>query len=148
MVAGGVAVLAGWLLWPHSSHVALRGLAASVTRDVGATIATPSDGGQLERAARDQLATLRRGFVVAQRRPSGATRSDRALAELATELDRALTFAASAASTNSSAATSEAGVLRTAVVGALQASAALLEGSTDTHDIESLVAARDAHRTA
>lgn len=147
-VAGGVAVMAGWLLWPRSSHVALRALAASVIRDVAATIATPSEGADLERAARDQLATLRRGFVVAQRRPSGATRCDRALAELATELDRALTFAASAASTISSAATSEAGALRSAVVLALQASAALLEGSTDTHDIEPLVTARDAHRAA
>jgi hypothetical protein len=132
MVAGGVAVLAGWLLWPRSSHVALRGLAASVIRDVAATIATPRQGAQLERAARDQLAALRRGFVVAQRRPSGATRRDRALAELATELDRALTFAASAAATNSSAAKSEASTLRSAVVRALQASAALLERSTDT----------------
>jgi uncharacterized membrane protein YccC len=148
MVAGGVAVLAGWLVWPRSSHVALRGLAASVIRDVAETIATQRQGAQLERAARDQLATLRRGFVVAQRRPSGATRRDRALAELATELDRALTFAASAASTGSSAATSEAGALRSAVVHALQASAALLEGSTDTHDIEPLVTARDAHRAA
>ncbi len=116
MVAGGVAVLAGWLLWPRSSHVALRGLAASVIRDVAATIATPDQGAQFERAARAQLATLRRGFVVAQRRPSGATRRDRALAELATELDRALTFATTAASTTSSAATSEAGALRSAVV--------------------------------
>jgi uncharacterized membrane protein YccC len=148
VVAGGVAVLAGWLLWPRSSHVALRGLAASVVRDVAATIATPRHGAELEQTARDRLATLRRGFVVAQRRPSGATRRDRALAELATELDRALTFAASAAAADSSAATSEADALRSAVVHALQASAALLEGSTDTHDIEPLVTARDAHRAA
>jgi len=148
IVAGGVAVLAGWLIWPRSSHVALRGLAASVIRAVAATIATPGQGAQLERAAREQLAILRRGFVVAQRRPSGASRRDRALAELATELDRALTFAASAAAVDSTAATSEVAALRTAVVRALQASATLLEGSSDTHDIEPLVTARDAHRTA
>jgi uncharacterized membrane protein YccC len=148
MVAGSVAVLAGWLIWPRSSHVALRGLAASVVRTVGETIATPGQAAQLERAAREQVANLRRGFVVAQRRPSGATRRDRALAELATELDRALTFAASAAVADSTPVASEAAALSTAVVRALQASAALLDGGSDTHDIEPLVTARDAHRAA
>jgi uncharacterized membrane protein YccC len=148
MVAGGVAVLAGWLLWPRSAHIALRGLAASVIRAVAATIASPGQQAQLERAAREQLASLRRGFVVAQRRPSGATRRDRALAELATELDRALTFAASASAASSTAAISEAAVLRAAVVRALDASALLLEGGSDTHDIDALVTARDAHRHA
>jgi hypothetical protein len=119
IVAGGVATLAGWLLWPRSSHIALRGLAASVVRAVAATIATPGQGVQLEQAAREQLANLRRGFVVAQRRPPGATRRDRALAELATELDRALTFDASAAGADSTAAVSEVAALRAAVVRAL-----------------------------
>jgi uncharacterized membrane protein YccC len=148
IAGGGVAVLAGWLLWPRSGHVALRGLAASVIRAVAATIATPGQGAQLERAAREQLANLKRGFVVAQRRPSGATRHDRALAELATELDRALVFATSAAAADSPAATGEAVALRAAVVHALRASAILLEGGSDTHDIEPLITARDAHRAA
>ncbi len=143
IVAGGVAVLAGWLVWPRSSHVALLGFAASVIRAVAATIATPGQGARLERAARERLANLRRGFVVAQRRPSGATRRDRALAELETELDRALTFAASAAAIDSTAVTSEAAALRAAVVRALQVGAILLEGGSDIHDIEPLVTARD-----
>ena len=151
--AGVVAVLAGWLIWPRSSHVALRGLAASVIRAVATTIAAPGQSNaaeisRLETAARQELATLRKGFIVAQRRPSGATRRDRALAELATELDRALTFAASAAAADSAAATAEAAGLRSAVVRALQASASLLEGSGDSRDIEPLVEARDAHRAA
>jgi uncharacterized membrane protein YccC len=146
-VASVVAVLAAWLIWPRSSHVALRGLAASVVRAVAAAIAK-QDRGELEGAAREQLSALRRGFVVAQRRPSGATRTDRALAELATELDRALTFAASAAAVDSAAARNEAAALRTAVVRALEASALLLDGGSDTHDIEPLLTARDAHRTA
>ncbi|MBV9174788.1 MAG: FUSC family protein [Chloroflexi bacterium] len=148
MVGAGAAVLAGWLIWPRSSHVVLRKLAASVIRAVAGTVAAPGHATQLEHVAREQLASLRGGFVVAQRRPSGATRRDRALAELATELDRALTFAASTADTHTSAATDEATALRQAVVGALQASAALLEGNGDARDIEPLVTARDAHRAA
>jgi uncharacterized membrane protein YccC len=155
-VAGVVATLAGWLLWPRSSHVALRAIAASVLRAVATTVNAPLEGApdetaQRESAARRELATLRQGFVVAQRRPSGATRRDRALAELATELDRALTFAASAAEAHTSspaAAEEESGILRASVVRALQASAALLEGGNDVHDIEQLMAARDAHRAA
>ena len=151
--AGAVAVLAGWLIWPRSSHVALRGVAASVIRTVAATIAAPGRGKsgespRLEAAARQELAMLNRGFVIAQRRPSGATRRDRALAELATELDRAVTYVASAASADSVAATEEAARLREAVVRALRASADLLEGGGDTHDIEPLVEARDGHRAA
>jgi uncharacterized membrane protein YccC len=148
LVAGAAAVLAGWLIWPRSSHVVLRGIAASVIRAVASTIGAPGHAAKSDHSAREQLAGLRKGFIVAQRRPSGATRRDRALAELATELDRALTLAAAAASANSTAAASEAAALRSAVVRALEASAALLEGSNDTHDIEPLVAARDAHRAA
>ena len=125
--AGAVAVLAGWLIWPRSSHVALRGVAASVIRTVAATIAAPGRGKsgespRLEAAARQELAMLSRGFVIAQRRPSGATRRDRALAELATELDRAVTYVESAVSADSVAATEETARLREAVVRALQAS--------------------------
>ena len=148
-VAGGVAVLAGWLLWPRSGHVALRSLGASVIRAVAAIVATPGQATQLEGAAREQLANLRHGFVVAQRRPSGATHRDRALAELATELDRALSFAGAAAvGIRSAVVTTEAAALRAAVLDALHASAVLLEGGSDTHDIEPLVTARDAHRAA
>jgi uncharacterized membrane protein YccC len=153
-IGGVVATLAGWLLWPRSSHVALRAIAASVLRAVATTVNAPLEGArdetaQRESAARQELAALRQGFVVAQRRPSGATRRDRALAELATELDRALTFAASAAAVPAStAAEEESGILRASVVRALQASAALLEGGNDVHDIEQLMAARDAHRAA
>jgi uncharacterized membrane protein YccC len=147
-IAAIVAVLAGWLLWPRSSHVALRGIAATVVRAVAATIATPQHAAELEPEARTQLEMLRRGFVVAQRRPSGATRCDRALAELATELDRALVFTLSAAATASTGVAREAAELRSAVVRALDASATLLEGGSDTHDIEPLVTARDAHRGA
>jgi uncharacterized membrane protein YccC len=151
--AGMLAVLAGWLLWPRSSHVALRGTAASVVRAVAATVAAQLDGesgetARLESKARTELATLQRGFVVAQRRPSGATRRDRALAELATELDRALTFALEAAETESRAAEAETAVLRATVVRALEAAAALLEGGDETQEIEQLQVARDAHRSA
>jgi len=153
VVAGAVAALAGWLIWPRSSHVALRCIAASVIRRVAVTIAAPAankhvESSRFEAEARQELALLTRGFVIAQRRPSGATRRDRALAELATELDRALTFAAAAASADAVAATEEAANLRKAVVRALQASAALVEGGHDTHDIEPLVKARDRHRAA
>ena len=151
--AGVVAALAGWLIWPRSSHVAFPCIAASVIRKVAVTIAAPAankrvESSGFEAAARQELAVLARGFVIAQRRPSGATRRDRALAELATELDHALTFAAAAASADAVAATEEAANLKKAVVGALQASAALVDGGHDTHDIEPLVKARDRHRAA
>ena len=111
-VAGAIAVLAGWLIWPRSSHLALRGTAASVMRAVAAVVAVPNDrvsgeGARLEAVARQQLAGLRSGFVVAQRRPSGATRRDRALAELATDLERGLAFAAETAAVDSDAAMAE-----------------------------------------
>jgi uncharacterized membrane protein YccC len=152
-IGGVVATLAGWLLWPRSSHVALREIAASVLRAVAATVKAPLEGApdeisRRESTARQQLATLKQGFVIAQRRPSGATRRDRALAELATELDRALTFSASVVALQTTAAEEESGVLRASVVRALDASAALLEGGADVHDIEQLMAARDAHRAA
>ncbi|MBV9329151.1 MAG: FUSC family protein [Chloroflexi bacterium] len=147
--AGIAAVLAAWLLWPRSGHVALRATAASVIRAVADTIAAPNQATpRLESAARQQLAVLQRGFVVAQRRPSGATRRDRALAELAPELSRALTFAESATAVESTVVVDDERVLQAAVVRALHASADLLEGGGDAHDIEPLVAARDAHRTA
>jgi len=148
---GAIAVLAGWLIWPRSSHVALRGLAARVIRLVATTVAAPTSAGrpgELEVEARQSLASLRQGFLAAQRRPSGATRNDRALAELTSELDRALTFAVSAAATGTVAAAAEAYTLRAAVVCALRASAALLEGGRDVHDIAELLRARDDHRAA
>jgi uncharacterized membrane protein YccC len=148
--AGVVSVLAGLLIWPRSGHVALRVKAASVVRTVAAAVAAPDQSTpRLAQAARDELATLQRGFVVAQRRPSGATRRDRALAELATELDRALTYVTSvSAATDSANALPEAVALRASVVRALNASANLLEGGRDAHDIDSLIAIRDTHRSA
>jgi hypothetical protein len=147
--AGVAAILAGWLIWPRSSHVALRSIAASVIRTLADTISAPDQStARLEAAARQQLADLRQGFVVAQRRPSGATRSDRALAELATELDRALGYAASVAAAESKVVVAESSTLQACVVRALRASADLLVGGGDVHDIEPLVEARDAHRAA
>jgi uncharacterized membrane protein YccC len=147
--AGVISALAGWLIWPRSSHVALYARAASVIRTVAATVSAPEQNTpQLEQLAREELSQLEHGFVVAQRRPSGATRRDRALAELATELDRALTFAASAPpAADSNVAAAEAAVLRTTIVRALEASANLLEGGGDAHVIEPLIAARDEHRS-
>jgi uncharacterized membrane protein YccC len=148
--AGVVATLAGWLIWPRSSHVALYAKAASVIRTLAAVVAAPDQHTpQLEQQAREELSTLQRGFVVAQRRPSGATRRDRALAELATELDRALTFASSArGSMDAAVFVPEASQLRSRLVRALEACADLLEGRGDAHDIQPLNEARDEHRAA
>ncbi len=148
--AGVVSVLAGWLIWPRSSHVTLYAKAASVIRSVGAAISAPDQSTpRLEQVARQELTVLQRGFVVSQRRPSGATRRDRALAELATELDRALTFVSSASTAaDSTSGLPEAVALRTSIVQALDASADLLEGGGDAHDIDSLIKMRDAHRAA
>ena len=149
-LASVAAVLAGWFLWPRSAHVALQAIAASVIRGLATTIAASDQNTpRLEAATRQKLSALRQGFVVAQRRPSGATHRDRALAELATELERALTFAESAAAVHVDVVMDEADALRDAVIRALHASAALLEeGGGDVHDIEPLVAALDAHRAA
>ncbi|HEY2593783.1 MAG TPA: FUSC family protein, partial [Chloroflexota bacterium] len=150
LTAGVISTLAGWLIWPRSSHVALYAQAASVIRTVAATVSAPDQNTpHLQQLAREELTQLEHGFVVAQRRPSGATRRDRALAELATELDRALTFAASAPPVADSnvAAADEAAVLRTRVVRALEASANLLEGASDADVIDPLISARDEHRS-
>jgi len=165
-IGGTAAILSGWLLWPRSSHLALRAHAAAVLEALAATVAAqeqaargpsssrleqgepPTAASPLVATARQELAALRSGFVVAQRRPSGATRRDRALAELATELERALTFASEPGSISSSNAIPEAHELRAALVGALRGSAARLVRSDDVPDIQPLVTARDAHRTA
>ncbi len=150
VTAGVVSTLAGWLIWPRSSHVALYAKAASVIRTLAAIVAAPEQSTQqLEQQAREELSTLQRGFVVAQRRPSGATRRDRALAELATELERALGFAASArTASEASVVVAEATTLRARVVRVLEGSADVLQGRGDAHDIEPLVVARDEHRAA
>jgi uncharacterized membrane protein YccC len=124
-------------------------MAASVLRTLAATIAAPEQSApRLESAARQELATLRRGFVVAQRRPSGVTRRDRALAELVADLDRALDLVEPASAAESNMELAEASALRVAVVRALQASADLLDGGGDRRDIEPMVATRDAYRAA
>jgi uncharacterized membrane protein YccC len=152
--AGLAATLAGWLLWPRSSHVALCAAAAGVLRTVAAIVAARRQPAEvdstvpLEAAARDGLTRLRDGFVVAQRRPSGATQRDRALAELVTDMERALEFSASAGPGASEPRLTETTELADAVVRAFAASAAILEGCDATHDVEQLIAARDAHRTA
>jgi uncharacterized membrane protein YccC len=152
--AGVAAILAGWLLWPRSSHMVLCTTAASVIRAVLAIVAAPeqeaSSGNlrQLEAAARQKLAALRTGFVVAQRRPAGATRRNRALAELASDLERALEFAGLARNAGPDPPLAEASGLIAAVVRALDASAGLLEHRGAIRDVEPLVVARDAHRAA
>jgi uncharacterized membrane protein YccC len=147
--AGVAAVVAAWLLWPRSSHVALHAMAASTIRAVAKILGGPDQNApQLEEATRQQLAMLQHGFVVAQRRPSGVTRRDRALAELAADLDRAMSVARAAAAAPSHARVPEAGALQAVIVRALEASADVLEGSGDVRDIEPLVAAYAAYRVA
>jgi uncharacterized membrane protein YccC len=43
-VAGAVSILAGWLLWPRSSHAELRANAASVLRAISGILSAPSIG--------------------------------------------------------------------------------------------------------
>jgi uncharacterized membrane protein YccC len=147
--AGVAAVLAGWLLWPRSSHVALQAMAASAIRSIAQILeAVDRNAPQLETGTRQHLAKLQHGFVVAQRRPSGVTRRDRALAELAADLDRAVSAAQAAGTAASNTTIPEVVRLQAVIVRALQASADVLEGSGDIRAIEPLVPAYAAYRVA
>ena len=153
-LAGAVSILAGWLLWPRSSHAELRATAASVLRALSGILSSPSTGDSIgtrtefEAAGRAALVRLRGGFLVAQRRPAGATQRDRGFAELATDLERALDLAVSAQHQGSGPPLMESAQLTRAIIRAFETSAALLEGKVEANAVETLVAARDEHRVA
>jgi hypothetical protein len=61
-----VSTVAGWLIWPRSSHVTLCATAAAVVRTVAAIVSAPDQSTpRLEQVARQKLMALQQGFVAA-----------------------------------------------------------------------------------
>jgi uncharacterized membrane protein YccC len=146
------ATLAAVFLWPRRERqvwyeqvaIACRALAGLVR-----SIRHGDDGAEAERWARGAAQAVRRAYAIIPHRPGGPTRRDRALAQLATELDRVLSFSLGAMghSPDRHPCLEEGAQLAVAVVGSLEASAEMLTGGPPP-DLKQVEEARVEHRRA
>jgi uncharacterized membrane protein YccC len=92
-LAAGLGTAAMLVLWPPRRRAELRIAAAGAMRAVVALLESePDRRGEREEAARAAVATLWRGFLGSQHRPTGPTAATAALAALPDELDWLLSF--------------------------------------------------------
>ncbi|MDX6698599.1 MAG: hypothetical protein QOE65_1996 [Solirubrobacteraceae bacterium] len=145
-LACGVGITALMLLWPPRSRDTLREAAARACRALADLVAAelagdPSLVSGCDRAARAEVAAVRREFVSTPHRPTGATGSTEALAFLVDELDWFLSIAHVPADGTGSAAglcAAENREVMAAVAAALRGSAATLDGGDERPDLDRL----------
>jgi uncharacterized membrane protein YccC len=147
-LACAVGIPAAMLLWPPRPRDELRQAAARSCRALAALVAAGLERDRdlfSERAgaARAEVAALRRTFVSTPYRPTGATGSTEALTFLVDELDWFLSIALRGAPASGLCA-DEHREVQAAVVSALRASAATLEGRDERPDLDRLERAGDA----
>ncbi|HZV49695.1 MAG TPA: FUSC family protein [Candidatus Dormibacteraeota bacterium] len=151
--ATAAAIAAAVLLWPRHEHRTLQERAAVACRALAELVRSiREEQGSVagaERRAREAVLAVRRAYAATPHRPAGPTRRERALAQLVTELDRALTFGFGAAvrGPDRHPCLEEGSQLAAAVVRSLEAGAEVLTGGPSP-DLGELQRARVEHRLA
>jgi uncharacterized membrane protein YccC len=157
LLAGALATLAGVFLWPYFEQLALQRRAADACRSVAELVrcqyespgrVDPSP--QLE-AAREAVDAARHEYAAVPAHRVAPMRRHRALAELISDLQSTLEFAARPFGRQLPAARpsiEEGDRLAAAVLRTLEASAGVLTGGGPQPDLRSLDEARNAHRVA
>ena len=152
LIGGCAATAAALVLWPRYERDVLRKAASVALRSlatlIGAARVHPS-AVEEHHVAAEAVGRLRTAYSQTAYRPGGPTRRDRALAQLVTELERALYFAIAPAGAAAARnpCLEEGNQLASSVVSVFQSSAEVLKGGS-IPDLHALEQARIAHRTA
>ncbi len=145
------ATVAVLLLWPQHERQAWRAQAATACRALADLVRSTRDGRggtEAEEQAREAVLAAQRAYAATSHRPAGPTRRDRALAQLVTELARALSFGfAAGPGPEHHPCLAEGTQLAAAVAGSFEASAGVLTGGPPP-DLDALQHARVEHRLA
>ena len=149
-LAAAAGICAHMLLWPARPRATLRSDAARACTAL-ADLAEPEPAGDLStvearnRAARDAVESLRRGFLATPHRPAGPTGPTAALASLVDELDWLLSFLVPRVDLPSLDLCHEENTeAMAATVAVLRAGAATLAGGDEQPDFHRLDDAREA----
>jgi uncharacterized membrane protein YccC len=149
-LAAGAGICAQMLLWPLRPQGSLRGDAARACRavaDLADAMLAGTTGTIADRirAAGDSVSTLRRRFLATPHRPTGPTGSDAALSSLVDELEWLLSLLAPPEQPPGlDVCPQENAAAVAAVVAALRAAAARLDGRDERPDLEALEETRKA----